>query len=162
MKTAIYSSPLGEILLSSDGTALTGLWFKGQKYEGRGLPEDCVNTDINGDGVLIWASEWLNDYFAGRRPETDFELRPKGTVFQLKVWKALTEINYGETASYGMIAEKIGCRSARAVGSAVGKNPISLIIPCHRVIGSDGSLTGYAGGIERKRWLLELEAGKEK
>ena len=157
MKTTVYISPLGRILLAAEDGALTGLWFAGQKYEGRGLPESCVSVSPDREEILAAAAEWLDSFFAGEIPELNFSLRPKGTPFQLRVWKALTEIPYGKTVSYGQLAEKLGCRSARAVGSAVGKNPISLIIPCHRVIGADGSLTGYAGGIDRKKQLLALE-----
>ena len=157
MKTAVYFSPLGEILLAAGEDALTGLWFVGQKYEGRGLPTDCERTELGTDVVLQSAARWLDDYFSGKAPEPHFELDPPGTAFQRRVWDELRNIPYGETVSYGDIAARLGCRSARAVGSAVGKNPISLIIPCHRVLGADGSLTGYAGGTERKRKLLELE-----
>lgn len=159
MKTAIYSSPLGEILLAAGEDALTGLWFVGQRYEGRGLPENCERTELGGDAVLRSAAQWLDEYFSGEKPELCFALSPGGTAFQRRVWDVLLTVPYGETVSYGEIAARLGCRSARAVGSAVGKNPISLIIPCHRVVGADGGLTGYAGGIERKKKLLELERG---
>ncbi len=154
-------SPLGEILLAARGGALTGLWFRGQKYEQAGLdrpgPEPERETPEADRQVLDRAQRWLEAYFAGARPEADFPLRPAGTDFQRRVWEALRAIPYGETLSYRELAERVGCASARAVGAAVGRNPISLLIPCHRVLGADGSLTGYAGGLERKKALLELE-----
>ena len=151
-----YTSPLGEILIAAKGEALTGLWFAGQKYFAAGMgevvpvtPEDCV--------TIRQAVCWLDEYFSGKEPELQPCLEPEGTPFQKRVWEALREIPWGETVSYGQIAEKIGCKSPRAVGTAVGRNPISLLIPCHRVLGSNGSLTGYAGGLERKKFLLERE-----
>lgn len=157
MKSAVYSSPLGDILLAAGKDALTGLWFIGQRYEGRSLPEGCPRVQAADDPILQSASEWLDEYFSGKVPELCFALRPEGTAFQRRVWEALLHIPYGETVSYGEIAGQIGCASARAVGGAVGKNPISLIVPCHRVLGADGSLTGYAGGTDRKKKLLEWE-----
>ena len=149
-----YASPLGEIVLAADGDALIGLWFAGQAHFGAGLrgaeDGDCV--------VLREAKAWLDDYFAGKAPETLPKLRPRGTEFQKKVWAELLKIPRGETATYGALAEKLGSH-ARAVGGAVGRNPISIMIPCHRVVGADGSLTGYAGGTERKAALLKLESG---
>ena len=151
-----YASPLGEILLAAKGEALTGLWFAGQKYFAAGMgeavsvrPEDCA--------PLRQAVCWLDEYFAGNEPGSLPGLDPEGTAFQKRVWEALREISWGETVTYRQIAEKIGCKSPRAVGAAVGRNPISLMIPCHRVLGSNGSLTGYAGGLERKKILLERE-----
>lgn len=151
-----YSSPLGEIILCAHEGALTGLWFSGQKYELRNVDNSLKETAGDRD-IVEKARHWLNEYFSGKVPSLDIPLRPQGTAFQKKIWTALLTIPHGETASYGDVAKIVGCRSARAVGTAVGKNPISLIIPCHRVIGSDGSLTGYAGGIERKKALLEME-----
>lgn len=151
MVTTQYASPLGKILLAGENGALCGAWFEGQKY---------YPADIGADGcdpVFPDAVKWLDDYFAGVVREPDFPLAPKGTAFQKKVWKELQSIPYGKTVTYGALAEKIGCRSARAVGGAVGRNPASVIIPCHRVVGSDGGLTGYAGGVERKIFLLKLE-----
>ncbi len=149
-----YTSPLGEIVLAADGDALIGLWFLGQAHFGAGLGEaaegDCA--------VLREAKVWLDDYFAGKTPETLPKLRPRGTAFQQKVWAELLRIPRGETATYGALAEKLGSH-ARAVGGAVGRNPISIMIPCHRVVGKDGSLTGYAGGTERKAALLKIESG---
>ena len=160
MKTAIVSSPLGEILLAAEGGALCGLWFVGQKYEGAGLPAGSAPGPVSADPALEKAESWLESYFAGGNPKIDFPLAPRGTAFQRRVWAALTDIPRGETSSYGALAEKLGCRSARAVGAAVGRNPISILIPCHRVLGANGSLTGYAGGLERKRALLALEGVK--
>lgn len=158
MKTAVYESPLGKITLAADEGALIGLWFDGQKYDRAGLHE---GLELPGDEtVLERAAQWLNAYFKGECREADFLLSPRGSDFQKRVWRELLNIRPGTTASYGEIADKIGCRSARAVGSAIGRNPISIIIPCHRVVGADGSLTGYAGGTERKRMLLSLELDK--
>ena len=149
-----YASPLGEIVLAAEGDALIGLWFSGQAHFGAGLrgagDGDCA--------VLREAKAWLDDYFAGKAPETLPKLRPRGTEFQKKVWAELLKIPRGETATYGALAAKLGSH-ARAVGGAVGRNPISIMIPCHRVVGKDGSLTGYAGGTERKAALLKIESG---
>ena len=159
MEKQIYESPLGEIILAAHGGALAGLWFKGQKYEQAGLGK-LSGSEAEGQAdktVLAMAARWLDGYFAGEAQEVDFLVQPHGTAFQRRVWAALLEIPRGETLSYGALAQRLGCRSARAVGAAVGRNPVSVIIPCHRVLGSGGALTGYAGGIERKRTLLELE-----
>lgn len=155
MKTAVYVSPLGNITLAADEGALIGLWFEGQKYDRAGL-KSAPECDCDAE-MLNKTAAWLDSYFAGEKPTEELKLAPRGTDFQKKVWQALTEIPYGEVTTYGAIAEKTNCRSARAVGSAVGRNPISVIIPCHRVVGTNGSLTGYAGGMERKQFLLELE-----
>ena len=154
-----YSSPAGEIILCAHEGALRGLWFRGQKYEMRGVDSGLPET-VGEAAVLDKARRWLNLYFAGGEPTLDFPLDPQGTAFQKLVWMELLSIPYRHTVSYGELAERIGCKSARAVGSAIGKNPISLIIPCHRVLGADGRLTGYAGGVERKIYLLDLEQGK--
>ena len=154
--TCTYASPLGEIVLASDGAALTGLWFAGQKY----FPADASlfqPVDMGGSEPLAQAVQWLDAYFAGRDPGFTPPLRPAGTPFRQQVWNALLEIPYGQTTTYGALARRLSVASAQAVGGAVGHNPISLIIPCHRVVGSSGSLTGYAGGIERKEALLRLE-----
>ena len=149
-----YDSPLGEIVLAADGDALIGLWFSGQTHFGAGL---CGAED--GDcAALREATAWLDDYFAGKAPETLPKLRPRGTDFQQRVWAELLRIPRGETVTYGTLAEKLGSH-ARAVGGAVGRNPISIMIPCHRVVGKDGSLTRYAGGTERKAELLKIESG---
>ena len=155
--TATYSSPLGMIVLESDGEVLTGLRFmessETQKQAIETLPADTTNT------LPIFAEvrQWLDDYFAGKRPCNVPRLNPQGTAFQKRVWTALLTIPYGETLSYGEIAQMVGCRSAQAVGQAVGRNPIALIIPCHRLIAANGQLGGYAYGTEIKKRLLELE-----
>ena len=153
-------SPLGTILLSGAGEALTGLWFQGQKYEGAGLPENAPTDESL--PVFETARAWLRAYFAGEALPELPPLRPAGTAFQQAVWRQLLAIPYGERRTYGELAGELETilgrkTSARAVGSAVGRNPISLLIPCHRVVGSGGSLTGYAGGLERKAFLLALE-----
>ena len=151
----VYASPLGPLTLASDGYALTGLWLQGQKYFGG----DVLLWEEKGDvPVFDAAFHWLDDYFAGEQPDPEeLPLAPAGTDFRQAVWRELLQIPYGETLTYGELAARIGCASARAVGGAVGRNPISIIIPCHRVLGADGSLTGYAGGTECKRWLLAHE-----
>ena len=156
--TDLFASPLGEILLVSDGETLSGLYFEGQKYV-PALPEAEKDPSLP---VFKSARAWLERYFAGEKPEVDLPLCAAGTAFQRAVWDLLKEIPYGATVTYGELAERLAARrgrpcSARAVGAAVGRNPISLIVPCHRVIGADGSLTGYAGGLARKRALLQLE-----
>ena len=156
--TDLFASPLGEILLVSDGETLSGLYFEGQKYV-PALPEAEKDPSLP---VFKSARAWLERYFAGEKPEVDLPLCAAGTAFQRAVWDLLKEIPYGATVTYGELAERLAARrgrpcSARAVGAAVGRNPISLIVPCHRVLGADGSLTGYAGGLARKRALLRLE-----
>ena len=153
--TAHYDSPLGGITLASDGEALTGLWFNGQKHFGSTL--GSLASFPAQLPVFDETCRWLNVYFSGCEPDFTPSLLLKGTVFQRRVWKSLLAIPYGQTVTYGELARRLDCRSAQAVGGAVGRNPISLIIPCHRVVGADGSLTGYAGGLDRKRALLELE-----
>ena len=151
-----YESPLGRMLLAADGDGLAGAWFYGQRYFARGLEDDEKNVELEAP-ALAAARRWLDAYFAGERPSAaDVPLAPRGTAFQRRVWDALLAIPYGETRTYGELAAALGS-SPRAVGSAVGKNPVSVIIPCHRVVGADGSLTGYAGGLDRKCALLELE-----
>ena len=154
--THAYLSPLGGITLASDGEALIGLWFEGQKHFGAGVTGETVEKSLP---VFDQADRWLDVYFSGREPDFTPPLRPRGTAFQETVWRRLLDIPYGCTASYGEIAAALSLPpgAARAVGGAVGRNPISLIIPCHRVVGADGSLTGYAGGMERKKRLLSLE-----
>ena len=155
--TATYSSPLGMIVLESDGEVLTGLRFmessETQKQAIETLPADTTNT------LPIFAEvrQWLDDYFAGKRPCNVPRLNPPGTEFQHRVWQSLFTIFYGETKTYGEIARMVGCKSARAVGQAIGANPIALIIPCHRVIAANGQLGGYAYGTEIKKRLLEIE-----
>ena len=155
-----YESPVGNLTMASDGTAVCGLWLDGQKYHGASIPEEMVRDD-DAAGLEELRS-WLDAYFAGERPSiTDVLLAPIGSDFRQAVWKKLVEIPYGELTTYGEIARSLkrerGKASALAVGGAVGHNPISIVIPCHRVVGSDGSLTGYAGGLERKSWLLRHE-----
>ena len=148
----LYPSPVGKLWLTSDGAALTGLWMEAQNPE--------LSAALRCDDLSIFASvrDWLDDYFAGEETDPeDLPLAPTGTEFQQTVWQALRDIPYGMTVTYGELARRIGCGSARAVGAAVGRNPISIISPCHRVLGADGSLTGYAGGIDCKRWLLDHE-----
>ena len=151
-----YSSPLGKMLIVSDGEAICGLWFYGQKYFKSTIDESMVEKpDLT---IFKKATNWLDDYFNGLNPEIDFKLNPQGSEFRKNVWKILTEIPYGKTMTYGEIASLLSpTMSAQAVGGAVGHNPISILIPCHRVLGANGKLTGYAGGIERKIKLLELE-----
>lgn len=149
------SSPLGELLLSARGDALTGLWFSGQRYYASTLFEDCREEELP---VFREAEAWLHRYFAGENPGPTPPLCPRGTAFQRRVWAELQRIPYGKTISYGELAQCLDLpRGARAVGCAVGRNPISLLIPCHRVVGAKGQFTGYAGGLWRKEALLALE-----
>jgi methylated-DNA-[protein]-cysteine S-methyltransferase len=149
-----FDSPIGPLLLTSDGVQLTGLYME----TGR---ESRPSTDWVQDATaapLAATREQLSEYFAGSRRTFELPLRLQGTAFQQRVWRELTEIPYGDTWSYGQLAARIGKPSAsRAVGLANGRNPISILVPCHRVIGADGSLTGYGGGLERKQWLLAHE-----
>ena len=149
-----YRSPLGMLIVAAEGEALTALVFEGQKYARQHLAGEGQERETP---VLRAARLWLDAYFAGERPDAAAQpLSPRGTNFQQTVWQELRAIPYGETCRYGEIAVRLGS-SARVVGSAVGRNPISLIIPCHRVLGAKGALTGYAGGLERKKALLALE-----
>lgn len=158
--TSKYTSPLGGILLAADEVGLRGLWFDGQKYFARDLSDERTERETP---ALSEAKRWLDLYFGGQEPDFLPPLHPVGTPFRQAVWEILLRIPYGKTVTYGEIskqlAEKMGLErmSAQAVGGAVGHNEISIIIPCHRVVGSNGSLTGYAGGIDRKIKLLELE-----
>lgn len=156
-------SPLGEIRLRSDGEALIGLWFVGQVNDAK----EISNLEIKNDLPIFGQVEsWLEGYFSRKQTPIKIPLQPKGTSFQQRVWQILQEIPYGETMTYGEIAQRIAKEkgvetfSAQAVGQAVGKNPISILIPCHRVLGKNGALTGYAGGVHRKEQLLQLERGK--
>ena len=149
-----YISPLGGITLSGDGEALTGLWFDGQKHFAETLSAAHEKRFLP---VFRDAELWLDLYFSGKQPSFTPALRPRGTAFRRAVWDVLLSIPYGHTATYGQVALMLGSPSPRAVGNAVGHNPISLIIPCHRVVGSGGKLTGYAGGTDRKARLLEME-----
>lgn len=159
-----YPSPVGMLTLAcdNDGGSLTGLWIEGQKYHGGTISEELAEQDDM--PVFDLVKNWLNRYFAGEKPAvSELPLAPAGGAFRRDVWKILCEIPYGEVITYGDIAKKMAVKmnkesmSAQAVGGAVGHNPISIIIPCHRVVGSNGSLTGYAGGIGTKVTLLELE-----
>ena len=157
-----YKSPIGLITIVSNGEKLIGLWIEGQKHFMKCLKESPVEN--NSLELFIKTKDWLDRYFAGNAPKIDkLPLEPIGTHFQQAVWRCLCEIPYGEVTTYGAIAKRIAAEtgrksmSAQAVGQAVGHNPISIIIPCHRVIGSDGSLTGYDGGLDKKIKLLELE-----
>ena len=153
--TATYTSPLGPIVIESDGQAITSLRFSIEKASipSKEAPKETATTVP----IIAETIQWLDDYFAGKRPCNVPQLNPQGTAFQKRVWQALLTIPYGETLSYGEIAKMVDCRSAQAVGQAVGANPIALIIPCHRVIASNGQLGGYAYGIKIKKRLLELE-----
>ena len=158
--TAHYESPLGGILLAADGSGLTGAWFDGQKYFSAGLPAERTAQQTP---ILTEAARWLDGYFSGQAPDFLPPLHPSGSEFQRDVWEILLQIPYGQTTTYGEIARQLAEKrglasmSAQAVGGAVGHNRISIFIPCHRVVGINGSLTGYAGGIDRKVRLLELE-----
>lgn len=152
-----YASPLGSILLAADETGLTGLWFEAQKY----FPSfSGVEYQEKETPVLTETVRWLDVYFSGKDPGFLPPLHPQGSPFRQAVWNILLTIPRGQTMTYGEIARRLGVHSAQAVGGAVGHNPISILIPCHRVVGSDGSLTGYAGGVERKARLLQLEGAR--
>ncbi len=160
-----YASPLGEMLMAADEAGLIGLWFADQKYACRGLvgeerEEECP--------AFVQTRSWLDAYFSGEAPDELPPLRLKGTAFQTEIWEMLREIPYGGTVTYGELAGRYAKRhgrsrmSAQAVGGAVGRNPISILVPCHRVVGRKGALTGYAGGLERKASLLMLEEKNER
>jgi methylated-DNA-[protein]-cysteine S-methyltransferase len=151
-----YASPLGRMLIVSDGESVCGLWFCGQKHFLSSIDDEITeNNDLT---IFSEVKNWLDDYFSGKNPDITFKLKPSGSDFRLKVWRILEDIPYGQTLTYGEIASKISpTMSPQAVGGAVGRNPISILIPCHRVLGSGGKLTGYAGGINRKIELLKLE-----
>lgn len=155
-----YDSPLGGITVSSNGSEITGLWFDGQKYFGDTLPKEYEEKDLP---IFEEAKRWLNIYFSGEAPDFTPPLKIDTTPFRKAVWEIMLTIPFGQTMTYGGIADRIAKQkgiakmSAQAVGGAVGHNAISLIIPCHRVVGSNGSLTGYAGGIEKKVQLLTME-----
>lgn len=158
-------SPVGKLTLVCDGDKLSGLWIEGQKYFGGSLAGELEEMgDGEGITVLDHAKKWLDRYFSGQKPEiSELSLAPDGSEFRRAVWEILCEIPYGEVITYGDIAKKIAVKfnrssmSGQAVGGAVGHNPVSIIIPCHRVVGANGSLTGYASGIDTKIKLLELE-----
>lgn len=158
----MIQTPLGEVRLRSDGKSLTGLWFVGQVNDAKEHSDIEIKDDLP---IFGQVETWLESYFFGKQTPITFPLQPKGTIFQERVWKILQEIPYGETMTYGEIAQRIAKEkgvetySAQAVGQAVGKNPISILIPCHRVLGKNGALTGYAGGVHRKEQLLRIERG---
>ena len=158
-----YDSILGKLTIAGDGENIIGLWIEGQKYFADTIKNENIikKDDIS---IFIKTKEWLDRYFRGERPNIkELKLSPKGSEFRQNVWKILCKIPYGQTITYGKIAKEIAklmnknSMSAQAIGNAVGHNPISIIIPCHRVVGTNGGLTGYAGGIDKKRELLELE-----
>lgn len=156
-----YQSPIGLLTIASNGQQITGLWLEGQKHFRSTLPDHA--QEIPARPLFTAAVSWLDDYFQGKAPDpSSLPLMPNGTPYQQIVWTTLLEIPYGRTCTYGSLAklltEKTGIRtSARAVGNAVGRNPISILIPCHRVVGQGQRLTGYAGGLDRKTFLLRLE-----
>lgn len=157
-----YNSPIGDILLASKNEKLIGLWLENQKYYLANFKEEL--KEVEGNDILNKTKEWLNRYFKGDRPKiNELDIEPIGSDFRKSVWRILCNIPYGEVITYNDIAKEIAKEkgikqmSAQAVGGAVGHNPISIIIPCHRVVGSNGSLTGYAGGVKKKKYLLEHE-----
>ena len=160
--TAEYLSPVGRLTLAADESGLAGLWLEGQKYFGGSIAKKLGPAR---ETPVLWQAKcWLDRYFAGEQPEiAELPLTPVGSPFQKAVWEILCAIPYGQVTTYGTIAAEVAAQmgrasmSAQAVGGAVGHNPISIIIPCHRVVGADGSLTGYAGGMEVKKKLLEFE-----
>ena len=158
--TGYYASPLGNLMLAADEIGIRGLWFDGQKYFACDLPAERIEQNTP---VLAEARRWLDIYFTGKEPDFLPTLHPMGSQFRQDVWNLLLEIPYGETRTYGELAGKLAERrnllrmSAQAVGGAVGHNPISVFIPCHRVVGANGSLIGYAGGVDKKAGLLKLE-----
>lgn len=160
---SFYDSPLGKMLLAADEIGLTGVWFDEQKYFARCLDEMHEEKEIP---LFADVKKWFDVYFSGKEPDFPVPLHLVGTKFQMEVWEILRTIPYGKTMTYGEIARQIAFKrgirtmSAQAVGGAVGHNPVSVIVPCHRVIGVNGNLTGYAGGIDKKIKLLELEKAK--
>ena len=159
IRTAFYDVPYGRYVMAAEDGALTGLWLEGQKYFPSGLPEPSGESEI-----FARTRRWLDAYFAGRQPElSTLPLAPRGSAFAQSVWRLLLEIPYGQTVTYGQLAKRLAKQrglsqlSAQAVGGAVGHNPISIIIPCHRVLGAKNQLTGYAGGLDVKTFLLKLE-----
>ena len=154
-----YDTPLGRVTVAGCDKGITGLWFDGQKYYGAGLAADSRECEAD---VFVEAKKWLNIYFSGRNPDFTPPLLLSGSSFRMAVWDKLKAIPYGTTVTYGEIARSVAAKtgarvSAQAVGGAVGRNPVSIIVPCHRVVGADGSLTGYAGGVDKKLALLKIE-----
>ncbi|MGG6265093.1 methylated-DNA--[protein]-cysteine S-methyltransferase [Leptolyngbya sp. AN03gr2] len=148
-------TPICSLLLTSDGRSLTGLYLQGQKHFPNQTPDWKESTEL---ALFIKAENQLKEYFAHQRQQFDLPLDPVGTPFQKQVWKELSKIPFGETITYGTLANRIGIPTAyRAVGAANGRNPISIVVPCHRVIATNGKMTGYAGGVDRKQWLLKHE-----
>ncbi|WP_247951352.1 methylated-DNA--[protein]-cysteine S-methyltransferase [Streptococcus cristatus] len=164
MYKTYYASPIGRILILTDANALLGLWLENQKYFGAGYNLEQAQQEKTEVSRRVFA--WLDAYFKGENPATDeIPLAPQVTEFRSKVLTVLQKIPYGQTATYSDILRELRAEygkigSARAVGGAIGHNPISLLIPCHRIVGSDGKLTGYAGGLDKKAFLLKLEAGE--
>lgn len=158
--TTTYASPIGGILLAADDIGLTGLWFDGETFYAKNLAPEHEEKEVP---VFKEVKRWLDLYFSGKKPDFMPSLHVIGSPFQSSVWHILEQIPYGQTTTYGAIARQIAARrgldrmSAQAVGGAVGHNEISIIIPCHRVVGTSGSLTGYAGGVDKKARLLALE-----
>lgn len=162
VKMAVYGSPLGNIVMASRGQGLSGLWFEGQRHFGFGHAgcSSFVKLDDNPD--FVETAAWLNAYFSGQSPLPEIlNLDLRGTDFRLRVWNALLSVPYGSTVSYSQLAVKAGYtpRAVRAVATAVGLNPVSIVVPCHRIVRADGHIGEYAGGAERKRWLLDHERG---
>lgn len=160
--TTYYDSTIGRILMASKHNKLIGVWIEGQRYFLGNIDEEIQEKD--NEEILVKTQKWLNKYFSGEKPEiSELDLEPRGSEFAKNVWKLLCKIPYGEVTTYREIAKKMAKimnkekMSAQAVGGAVGHNPISIIIPCHRVVGTNGNLTGYAGGLDKKIKLLELE-----
>lgn len=158
-----YNSILGKLTIASDGENIIGLWIEGQKYFADTIKNENIIEKDNLE-IFVKTKDWLDKYFRGERPDIkELKLSPKGSEFRQNVWKILCRIPYGQTITYGKIAKEIAklmnknSMSAQAIGNAVGHNPISIIIPCHRVVGINGSLTGYAGGIDKKINLLSIE-----
>ena len=158
--TMEYASPFGRLTISSDGEAVTGLWFERAKYYLETVGEHIAGRPLP---VFDRATAWLDAYFGGENPDVSLPLNPRGSAFRQSVWRILQNIPYGQVRTYGSIAQELAkaagkdAMSAQAVGGAVGHNPISIIIPCHRVVGANGSLTGFGGGIQNKVKLLQLE-----
>lgn len=156
VRHTVIESPIGPLTLSASGDALTGLYFEAHRHPPR--PESLGSRVGGDDAVFTDVSRQLAEYFAGTRTAFDLPLAPVGPVFHQRVWERLQAVGFGERTTYGAIAAELGDPNlARAVGAAVGRNPISIVVPCHRVVGSSGRLTGFAGGLDRKAWLLALE-----